>query len=89
MEYRPEWGYYHMDQYPMGDDIKAWLDRASVCWLPKHLSMKEYSVEQVQDITEWLIDNTHYAWEGPIGYMGFWKFRFSNEIDIIAFKLYI
>lgn len=88
MEYKPEWGHYCPSPHSL-DNIQFWLDNPSVCWRPKYLNMKKYSVEQVQVITEWLVDNTQYIWEGPIGYMGFWKFRFTDEIDIMAFKLYV
>ncbi len=86
--YKPEWGYYHNDLYPI-DDIEKWKNRPIVCWLPQYLDMKKYTENDAYVITVWLKENMDSIWEGPIGYMGLWKFRFTEETDIIAFKLFI
>ena len=86
--YKPQWGYYYNDLFPISD-FERWKKRPIFCWLPYYLDMRIYSENDIYVITEWLKENINSIWEGPIGYMGFWKFRFTKDSDIIAFKLYI
>lgn len=82
-EYRPEWGRYRLDEI---DDI---FSCDVVCWLPIHLPATKYTEVEIYELTQWLRENLDSIWEGPIGYLGFWKFRFTCEEDIVAVKLYI
>ena len=84
MENRPIWGTYYGELFPLGND--NWFDRPIYCWLPMCLPGKT-PIEEVQEITEWLKENIDNVWEGPIGYLGVWKFRFTDEVDCMAFKL--
>lgn len=83
-EYRPDWGRYR--DYWAGEET---FSSNVVCWLPMHLSCKEYTIEEIFDLTQWMKENIENVWEGPIGYLGFWKFRFTAEEDMVAVKLYV
>ncbi len=84
METRPDWGVYWPDNYP--DNDLDFFDRQVYCWVSGVLP-GETPIEEVQDLTEWLKLNIDNVWEGPIGYMGVWKFRFTEESDNMIFKL--
>lgn len=85
MENRPIWGQYYEDLFPL-KDYKNWYDRPIYCWLPMCLSGKT-PIEDIYEVTEWLKENIDNVWEGPIGYLGVWKFLFTEESDCMAFKL--
>lgn len=87
MESRPAWGQYYEDLFPL-EDYENWYDRPVYCWLSTAIPFKT-PIDEVQEITEWLQENIDNVWEGPIGYMGMWKFRFTTEADYIAFKLFV
>jgi len=84
METRPAWGKYWPNDYP--DNDLEFYDRPIYCWLPACVPF-ETPAEEVQELTAWLIENIDNVWEGPIGYLGFWKFRFTEESDVMVFKL--
>ena len=92
MECRPAWGqYYDFDSLPVNDlfsqdDFENWCNRPIYCWMGQYIE-GQTPIEEVQEITQWLKENIDNVWEGPIGYMGWWKFRFTEETDIMAFKL--
>ena len=85
MENRPIWGKYYPDGY---------MDKyLSLSYQPMYLWQSSLlpgstPIGRVQEITEWLKDNIDNVWEGPIGYMGDWRFRFTDEEDRMAFKLF-
>ena len=86
METRPSWGKYWPE-----NDMDTFLHlghQPTRCWTAMYLSGVE-PMEYIQEITEWLISNIDNPWEGPIGYMGYWKFRFTDEADMMAFKLLV
>lgn len=83
-EYRPPWGKYWPDNYPDKDLELSY--QPIYGWIGTGLS-RDTSINQVKEITEWLILNIDNVWEGPIGYMGIWNFRFTEETDYMAFKL--
>lgn len=87
METRPAWGRYYDDLFPL-EDYENWYDRPIVGWMSFGISFKT-PIDEVQELTEWLKENIDNVWEGPIGYMGGWKFRFTTEADYIAFKLFV
>lgn len=84
METRTEWGIYWPNDYP--DKDLDFLDRPVYYWIIGTLPGKT-SIEEVEELTEWLKLNIDNVWEGPIGYMGVWKFRFTEESDGMIFKL--
>lgn len=83
MEWRPEWGQYYDDLF---EDTENWYDRPIYGWQSMCLPLTT-PIEEICEITEWLKENIDNMWEGPIGYLGVWKFRFTEESDCMAFKL--
>ena len=85
METRPVWGKYWPNDYPDDKDLD-FFERPIYGWLATGVSCKT-PIEDVKEITDWLIENIDNVWEGPIGYLGYWKFRFTVESDAMIFKL--
>jgi hypothetical protein len=71
------------------ENYENWFHRPIFSWVPLCIGYTEISMEELHDITQWAKENIDNVWEGPIGYMGFWKFKFTTEEDRLAFKLYI
>lgn len=80
-------------KYPGGryyDDEFSHLnieDRPIFQWISYSVSMSEYNIPVIFDMIEWCKNNLDSIWEGPVGYLGTWKFRFVEEEDYMAFKL--
>lgn len=83
-ECRPEWGKYWPLHYP--ENSLSLIDCPIYCWTAMGIPGIT-PIEEVMEITRWLIKNIDNVWEGPIGYMGVWKFRFTVISDAMAFKL--
>lgn len=83
-ETRPAWGKFWPEDY-IDKDILI-IDCPVYCWIAMGMSFKT-PIDDVIKITIWLHENIDNIWEGPIGYMGVWKFRFTDESDAMAFKL--
>lgn len=79
LEYRPEWGSYRKNQKIERHD--------SLVWIPATIRYDKITVDEIRKLTEWCKENIDNVWEGPIGYLGVWKFRFTNQNDYLAFKL--
>ena len=77
MENRPEWGRY-----------RTYYEIETVIyWIAFGLNSRNVTDDYIRELTEWAKENIENVWEGPIGYMGYWKFRFTTEEDVVAFKL--
>lgn len=62
-------------------------DRPIFAWLSYPIPMSEFNIPTIFDMIEWCKNNLDNMWEGPVGYFGVWKFRFTTEEDFVAFKL--
>lgn len=85
LETRLEWGVYYPNSYPELMK-KAWYEQPIISWRLESLSGLT-DIDRLKEITDQLKENIDNIWEGPIGYMGLWKFRFTNEFDTMIFRL--
>ena len=60
-----------------------------ICWMSFVIDEDDIRELDLLECVEWLKENIDNIWEGPIGYMGLWYFRFTDEADKMAFKLFV